>query len=165
MIKEFQAKIGYCKNPVHLYYPLESLNRLLDTEETYEEMYHTLKYFSEISIPIFKGVKISLEDHRFCIMIPEEGTDYIQKTVPDSKFLAAFLERIAQGPESIDEITEVFCRFSDHVKCVEMVNGEFDYVIYFEDGEPDDFRYCIKFEGKHAVYHRFTPKDYESLES
>lgn len=42
-------------------------------------------------------------------------------------------------------------------------HGEFDYLVYFEKGEPDDFRYCITDEGGHFIYHRFTVADYEDF--
>lgn len=40
---------------------------------------------------------------------------------------------------------------------------EFDYLIYFADGKPDAYRYCIHFEDEHAIYHRFTAKEYEKM--
>jgi hypothetical protein len=43
-------------------------------------------------------------------------------------------------------------------------HGEFDYLVYFEDGVPDDYRYCITDEGCHLIYHRFTPEDYEDFQ-
>ena len=44
-----------------------------------------------------------------------------------------------------------------------MNSEDFDYVVYFQDGMPDDYRYCIKFEGCCVIYHRFTPKDYGEM--
>ena len=40
----------------------------------------------------------------------------------------------------------------------------FDYLVYFEDGTPDSYRYCIKLDDDgDAVYHRFTPEDYAAF--
>lgn len=39
----------------------------------------------------------------------------------------------------------------------------FDYLVYFEDGIPDDYRYCLSLEGEHMIYHKFTPEDYEDF--
>ena len=43
--------------------------------------------------------------------------------------------------------------------------GEFDYLVYFEDGEPDSFWYCITDEGCHMIYHRFSEEDYKDIYS
>ena len=40
MIQEQQVKIGYMSGVTRFYYPLQSLNRLLGTELTEEEMQH-----------------------------------------------------------------------------------------------------------------------------
>lgn len=45
----------------------------------------------------------------------------------------------------------------------ELHNGEFDWLISFEDGQPDAYRYCIADEGCHLTYHRFTKEDYEAF--
>lgn len=36
-------------------------------------------------------------------------------------------------------------------------------IVYFEDGIPDDYRYCLSLEGEHMIYHKFTPEDYEDF--
>ena len=46
MIQEQQVKIGYMSGVTRFYYPLQSLNRLLGTELTEEEMMHALEEFS-----------------------------------------------------------------------------------------------------------------------
>ena len=38
IVKEEQAKLGYRKEDVRLYYPLSTLNHFFDTEDTVEEM-------------------------------------------------------------------------------------------------------------------------------
>ena len=34
------------------------------------------------------------------------------------------------------------------------------YLIYFEDGEPDEFYYCLDDDDFGVTYHRFTKEDY-----
>ena len=46
MIQEQQVKIGYMSGVTRFYYPLQSLNRLLGTELTEEEMQHAMEKFS-----------------------------------------------------------------------------------------------------------------------
>ena len=47
MIQEQQVKIGYMSGVTRFYYPLQSLNRLLGTELTEEEMQHAMEEFSD----------------------------------------------------------------------------------------------------------------------
>lgn len=123
VIQEIQIKLGYAENSVGLYYPLESLNRMLHAE----------------------------------------GVAYVRSRFGENTFLKALIEQTEKHDCSIQDIREVFARFSDSVACREINDGEFDYLFYFEDGVPDDYRYCVKSEGRHVIYHRFTPGDYEAM--
>ncbi|MBD5159206.1 MAG: DUF3877 family protein [Ruminococcus sp.] len=47
-------------------------------------------------------------------------------------------------------------------------NDEFNYLVYFVDGIPDEYLYCLTVEEEidghlHITYHRFTREDYEEL--
>ena len=42
VIQEEQAKLGFRREKIRLYYPLSTLNHLLDTEDTAEQMETTL---------------------------------------------------------------------------------------------------------------------------
>lgn len=165
VIKESQIKLGYAKTSIGFYYPLESLNRLLDSELDEAGMSQVLQEFADFSENELGKVLISSKNTRFCIRIPEEGIEYVHDKVTDidTGFLEAFIEKIGHCNLSPEDILEVFYQYSNHVICRKIDSDDFDYVIYFEDGVPDDYRYCIKFEGGCAIYHRFTPKDYEAL--
>ena len=63
----------------------------------------------------------------------------------------------------MDSILSVFRRHSEHVHIERLSGEEFDWLVYFEDGIPDSFRYCIADEGHHIIYHRFTEADYQDL--
>ena len=54
-------------------------------------------------------------------------------------------------------------RFIEHVHVEKTTGTGFDYLVYFEDGIPDDYRYCLSLEGEHMIYHKFTPEDYEDF--
>ena len=49
--------------------------------------------------------------------------------------------------------------FRSTVKKADGRNG-FDYLIYFDSGEPDEFWYCIDTEDLGMTYHRFIKEDY-----
>lgn len=163
LVKESQIKLGYTKESIGFYYPLESLNRLLDSNLGIEDMMEALQQFSVSVRDTLGQIQVTQKAGRFCIRIPAEGVEYVHKTVSDSGFLPEFIEKISHCGESIEAILEVFYKYSSHVYCGKIEGGEFDYLIYFEDGKPDDYRYCIKLEGGCATYHRFAPKEYEAL--
>ena len=160
---ESQIKLGYTKTTIGFYYPMESLNSLLDSSLDVEGMSQALQEFKNTVKKELGNISISRDHTRFCIQIPKEGVEYVHGKCSDTGFLEAFIKKIGHCNVSLDDILEVFYQYSKHVICKKIDMEDFDYTIYFEDGTPDDFRYCIKFEGCHAIYHRFTPKDYDSI--
>ena len=135
VIQEAQLKIGYDHHPITLYYPTESV------------------------------AQVTRDDKRFCFHISAEGTQYVHEQLPDPAFLRAFLQVMCGLTVSFDDILAVFHQFSNKVHCEKLEgNEEFDYLVYFEDGTPDSYRYCIKLDDDgDAVYHRFTPEDYAAF--
>ena len=61
------------------YYPLQSLNRLLGTELTEEEMIHALEEFSAYAEERLGKVKASSKNERFCITLPPQASDYVHE--------------------------------------------------------------------------------------
>ncbi len=163
MVTESQIKLGYAKESIGCYYPLESLNRLLDADLGEEEMMEALRQFGIYAEDTLGKLHVTQKEGRFCIRIPQEGVEYVHKTAADTGFLPDFIEKISQRGVSIEEILRVFRRYSRHVFCGKTEGGAFDYLLYFEDSLPDAYRYCIKFEGGRATYHRFTPEEYEAF--
>lgn len=163
VIKEQQIKLGYRKESIRLYYPLASLNRLLGTNYDSAEMQAYMeKYFADYETNLGK-VEVSNSNGRFCINLPEKTSEYVHENTPDSGFLYDFIDLFRQHGVVVEEVRELFCKYSDDVcfECLE--NSEFDYVLYFKNGEPDSYVYCITEEGAHISYHRFTPEDYKDL--
>ncbi len=164
IIKEEQIKLGYHYETIRLYYPMESLNHLLGTDLQADALKSVLDGFGNYTKERLGQAEWSHQDTRFCILIPAEGVAYVHEKVEDRHFLREFIETISRHGTKPEDILAVFHRYSDRVSCEAAAHGEFDYLIYFEDGEPDEFMYCIKFEGHHAIYHRFTRADYMSFE-
>lgn len=161
VIKESQIKIGYTPNAVSLNYPVGSLNNLLGTNYTGEEMASALEGFSKYAGNDLGEIHFVFDEGKYCLTIPAEGAGFVHENVKDSGFLTEFIFLLSTGKNvSIDDILEVFHKYSDHVSCKEVNNGEFSYLIYFEDGVPDDYRYCIDLDLGHVTYHRITPADY-----
>lgn len=163
VIQEAQTKIGYDRHAITFYYPASSVAHMLGTAEDAVE--RALRGFAAHEAPTLGAVEVVRDDERFCIYVPAEGVEYVHEKVPDSGFLKAFLAVVSGFEVSLDDILAVFHRFSDEVVC-EKIEGsdEFDYLVYFKNGEPDGYRYCIKLEDDGcASYHRFIREDYEAF--
>ena len=163
LIKEEQVKLGYQRESIHLYYPLTSLNHLLKTSYDVEMMQCMLQEYGKCGKSILGELCISHKKDRFCILIPEEGVEYVYTHTEEQEFLKDFIDAIRKHSCTIEEIQSVFNKYSDKVYFERVAHGEFDYLLYFEDGTPDEFLYCITEEGPHMIYHRFMPEDYEDF--
>lgn len=162
-IVESQVKIGYEKTQIGLYYPIDSVKRLLGTDCTDEELKQVLDEFGGMYAETLGEITALVERDRIRFLIPAKGAEYVHTSVTDRGFIEDFINTI-RGSCTIEDILAVFGKYSDNVVCEELNNGEFEYLIYFADGKPDSYRYCIEFEMGRAVYHRFTPADYDALE-
>lgn len=180
VIKEEQIKLGYQKEVIRLYYPLQSLNRFLKAEYGMNQMQELLEqHFAsgsedmknlgeivgDVSVCMCGcGVQVTHKDERFCFFLPESIVEDVHEHMQDHEFIREFIETIRKHGCTIEGLLKVFKKQSEHVYFEKMNHGEFDYLIYFEDGVPDDFRYCITDELCHMIYHRFTPEDYADFE-
>lgn len=162
-IEEQQLKLGYLKETVRLYYPLASLNRFLQAEAPIEKMIELMQEFSNWSLPELGGITVTNREERFCIAVPPAGAERIHTHLQPNGFLADLIEVVRVHGNTWEDVLSIFHKHSDCVYVQEMDNGEFNYLVYFEDGKPDDYRYCIAVEGNHVTYHRYTPADYEEF--
>ncbi len=163
-IEEQQLKLGYLCETVRLYYPLSSLNRFLQVDFATEEMLEYMQEFGTWSKDKLGGVTVTNKGERFCIAVPPAGAEHVHKHLPADGFLAELVGVVGTHGSTWEELLAIFQKHSDEVQVEEMDNGEFDYLVYFKDGQPDDYRYCIAVEGHHVTYHRYTPADYEEFE-
>jgi hypothetical protein len=164
VIVEQQIKLGYRSETIRLYYPAESINRILDTQLSIEELQHTLDQFCQYSNPTLGALEHTNKENRFCIIVPPAGVDFVYREIQDRSFLTEFIDKIRMHDCSLEDIQRIFKKYSSQVICEKMSGEEFDYLIYFGDEKPDAYRYCIKFEECHATYHRFTKEDYADFE-
>ncbi len=163
ILTEEQIKLGYRSESVRLYYPMASLNTFFSASFTIEEMQQALQAFSAFVRDRLGDLGIANNGQRFCITIPPQGADYVHAHLDNSSFICDFIRTIERHGCTIDEVIRQFYKHSDEVHVEKAEHGEFDYLIYFTKGQPDDFRYCITEEGRHLTYHRFTPEDYNAL--
>jgi hypothetical protein len=163
VIKEDQVKLGYRREVIRLYYPMASLNHFLKTDLTIEGMQQALREFCGTVQGTLGRIEVTNTGDRFCFRFPPEAAEYIHTHTPQEGFLYDFIATVSRHGVTMEEVIGQFRRYSDCVHVEQTANGEFDYLVYFEDGKPDDFRYCLTDEGCHVIYHRFTPEDYEDF--
>lgn len=176
VIKEEQAKLGYYREDIRLYYPLSSLNHFFGTNVGADEMQRILDGTGEQDhTPIAAGMNEALSDKlgmvevshrgdRFCFHIPPEGVEYVHENTTENEFIRELVQLVAKHGCTIEEVYQLFTKYSGHVRREPMENGEFDVRIWFEDVAEDPYYYCFKQEGEHMIYHRFLPADYEDFE-
>lgn len=192
VIKEEQAKLGYYREDIRLYYPLSSLNHFLGTDVNADKMQKILEGTGEnvdetrnivegkeagsaTAEPIVAGMNARLSDKlgmvevshrgdRFCFHILPEGVEYVHENTKENEFIRELVNLVAKYGCTINQIYELFTARSDRVGREKMDNGEFDERIWFEDDADDPYYYCFKQEGGHMIYHRFLPEDYEDFE-
>ncbi len=163
VIQEGQLKLGYREETIRLYYPLDSLNRFLGTQHDAAGMAQALAVLVKAYTDRLGEVAVSRKGKRFCLAVPPEGAAYVHTQTDQNSFLAQFIAMIARHGTKIDDVAALFQAHSPHVKVQALNNGEFDYLLEFEDGKPDAYVYCITDEGCHLTYHRFTKEDYEAF--
>ena len=205
-VKEEQVKLGYCREVIRLYYPIESVERMLKAEGTSEsadfsagadnratvgagskteteineaakaakaandenadsraDLTLLLDEFRAVERDTLGDIRISCDGERYCFRLPEEASEYVHEHTASGGFLYDFIGVIGRHGASMAEVEAVFRKYSDCVHIEQLDSEDFDYLMYFEDGVPDDYRYCLTDEGHHIIYHRFTPEDYEAL--
>ena len=163
VMKEEQLKLGYRSEVVRLYYPLASLNRLMEEELDVIEMEQALGGFAAFTQERLGQIEISYAGERFCLAIPSQGSDYVHEHMDDREFICDFIQTVGRHGCTMEEVLQQFYNYSSCIHVEQLQDGEFDYLVYFEDGKPDSFRYCFKDEGGHIIYHRFTIGDYEDF--
>ncbi len=163
LVRESQIKLGVGTSAIRFFYPVESLNRMLGTALTADEMQEALEPFTDFCADSLGAVDCVRTEDRFCFVIPAEGAQWVHAHTPSDGFLVEFIAEIARHGSSIKTLLPIFERHSDRVVCQRLNNEEFDYLVYFADGTPDAYRYCIREDLGHATYHRFSKQDYDAF--
>lgn len=81
LVKEEQAKLGYRKEMIRLYYPLSSLNHFMETNADSEEMQELLAAFPKAAEDIFGEVGITHAKDRFCFALSEKASEYVHENM------------------------------------------------------------------------------------
>lgn len=166
-IFEAQIKLGYEGRPMSLNYTLNSLNHLIGTVLDQAQMKKALDDFSRYAEPELGSIEFRAIKNGFCAVIPVKGTQFVHKDYSGGEFISEFIEAIRKK-SSLDEILNIFHKYSKNIAVTEIKSEEFQYLVYFTDNIPDDYRYCLTIDEEidgteHITYHRFIKEDYEDL--
>ena len=127
IVKEEQAKLGYRKEDVRLYYPLSTLNHFFDTEDTVEEMAERLTHLPEDMKARLGEIAVTHKKDRFCFHIPEQGSEYVHEHTAENEFIKELIELVREHGCTKKKILELFGQYSENTITEEMNNGEFDF--------------------------------------
>lgn len=159
---EMCLKMGMTLPAISLNYPLATLNSLLGAQLSQIDMARALERFGRKTADTLGGVTASPFENGFCLTVPAKGVQYAMAHAPGLDFLKELVDTVAHGCD-LEALLAVFRRHSDHVHVEAVDSPEFDHLIYFENGEPDGFYYCVHAHDGHVEYHRFSKADYEAF--
>lgn len=167
-IKEWHLKIGYQKENIRLYFPLESVKSFLniDAEEksSAESLCDIVQSYLLEKMSMMGSVKVSQQENRFCIEISKELNEYIAKHIEPSEFLQKFLKVLSSG--HIEEVRKLFQDYAEQKQghyVEEPHEGEGGIAFSFQEERIDPYVYCVEQDDFGLTYHRFVKKEYEKL--
>ena len=171
IIKEEQAKLGFRKEEIRLYYPLISLNHFFEADDDVDEMQTRLEQFPEQMLHRLQhlpetwqeklgDVGVTAKKERFCFYIPEQGSVYVHEHMAENEFIKKLVELMMNHGIKKEDILAIFQKEAKDIRVGDMHNGEFDFWVRFPEENEDEYYYCFKDEGCHMIYHRFLPEDY-----
>ena len=115
VIKEEQAKLGYMKEKISLYYPLSSLNHFFESNADAAGMMEILKDFPAYMKEKFGEVVVSHRGDRFCFTVSDKASEYVHNNMKDNEFIKALIELVGRHGCTLDEIKELFHSYSDKI--------------------------------------------------
>lgn len=165
VILEEQIKLGYEKETIRFYSPCASIANILHlTDKSQKSVETALVSFGDYVKDTLGEVTVSrCSGARICFLIPAKGAEYVHKNREKNPFLEELISLFLKHGITLEDVRKVFEKWSDAVSCIHIGSDEFDDVLYFTDGKPDAYRYCVKFDSGHAFYHRFTEEDFNDL--
>ena len=156
LLQEQQLKLGYRREFTRLYIPLSTLQHLLGADNT-EDL---LKSFCLTVRNTLGDIEVSHKGSRYCLMFSEQAADHVHEHMNPKGFLPALIETVSGHDCTPEKLLGLFACFGNRLHVEQLSGEEFEYLVYFPDGIPNEYRYCLSFEAGHASYHRFIPEDY-----
>ena len=177
-IQEAQVKLGYARETMRFYYPVESLAAICGTAfgdaagacrvltDAFQD--YRLTSADDTADPAGSAPPLSFRPHAGGVEVTAAAqvAEYVRDNIPASAFLKELIIFFAENHHaSIGQIMDLFSRHSE-AACIRMrEESGFSYALYFLDEEIDPHVYCIGMEMGHTIYHRFSRPDYKRLVS
>lgn len=158
-------KLGYEKETIRFYSPCASVGHVLHLEDrTCESVHRALLPFRDYVKDTLGDIEIGkCSGERVCFLIPARGAAYVHENWKRNPFLEELIACFGRHGIALSDVQQVFKKWSEDARCIHIGSDDFDDVLYFENGVPDPYRYCVKFDAGHAFYHRFLKEDFEEL--
>ena len=162
MIRETHIKVGYTASACGINYLRSSLCAMLRlTDDALEPA--LAEFFAAYSDRLGTP-EITHHGDILHIRIPKEGAAYVHDNLPENDFLKALvgLLKAQDGALTEEAILALFRTYAPDVRTVHPANAEelgADLVIWFADGKPDPYCYCMENEMGFWSYHRFGAWD------
>lgn len=164
-IKEAQLKLGFVRETMRLYYPLESLQAILGLPVASPRLPAAeAEQLCQQLGKEFPAFTFGQHEGRIEVCVPPSYVEWVHKEVETPAFLSELIEQFQDNHYlTKEQLQEIFSRYGDFV-CEQMPEGtDFDFVFYFENPMVDEYYYCVRMEMGHTIYHRFLKADYEQL--
>lgn len=164
MIQEAQIKMGYSRNPMRFYFPADSFCRLLGISDAPTDAQR--REICDAAADTLGKIELIPDGERWMVCVPAEGAAYVHTHAPENPFLAELIHFLQHqnAQTRLSDIPAIFRKYSAHVHAEDVQDDEFQLLIWFEDGVPDSYRYCIGEEMGVIGYHRFSPADFAALD-
>lgn len=162
-IKEAQIKLGWDDRPMSLNYMNTSLANILDGKFSENDLAEFCRYSEK------KLDKINIRPIKdgYCFTISAKGMAYVNSLNENYGFITELIETVRNHCRSIEDAIAVFRRYSENIAIEDGDGEEFDCLVYFADGIPDEYVYCLTaepcIEGCHIAYHRFIREDFHDI--
>ena len=108
IIKEEQAKLGFRKEEIRLYYPLISLNHFFEADDDVDEMQTRLEQFPEEVKKKLGDICVTHKKDRFCLHIPEQGSVYVHEHMAENEFIKKLVELMMNHGIKKEDILAIF---------------------------------------------------------
>jgi len=159
-ILECQVKLGMADLPVSFYYPQASLIELLAcSNETLDLELENFKKKECNSLGRLEIEELKNEKGRYVITVPTEGIKWVYDHFTPSEFTRAFIAGIKSPGITLEDIINIFKKFSDKVNVNQVSDHE--WAVSFGNPDMDPYVYHIEKDCFGFEYHRFTHKAYK----
>lgn len=165
IIQEQQIKLGYMKETLRFYFPIESIRYLLDLEDIDDNDIIDRCLNDELARikTNFGQISFASKANRYEITIPPEGSTFVYETIGKNPFLEELIELFNSHLVDMKKVKDLFNKYDTNYICQKEDGIDFDFLLYFSQNKKDNYFYCVKFDEGHGSYHRFNEHDIKGI--